>query len=1428
MNLKGIDHSDFDEILHPDLLGYLRDVRHKGMAARFEGKRARIRAGLHPNAKRNLEQVFVQVAKDVGKHRVLVADADHLALHGTVASPFEAVDKMLPDRSISSEKRIVHDQRGVNGGTSKFWHPPALQLAHVQISRRILWEKCRSPGVPVLMAKKDISGAFRLLWVSPEDVELFAGELPWRPDQAFPLHSETEDAMAEFREVVVIYLVSSFGFSGSPGEWSAWGRATEEFHRSHRPAEPRRDLKRGFDAKVLVDDCILVEPWVGLRPWISAEVFEDGVRRMLGAKAVNAEKDAVEGSYKTSQTVWGVVMETDTMKAFLPEKRIQKGAALLQRPSFDYGQTSVTLKELQQFRGIMTGWAAIIPSLNNELGACDKFLGGTDGGAPAQPKIRGEGSRAQELQWSWEDLWELFDVCRWLSARSEAWDSTFSTSLKSMLPPLERVGLPGEWKGSVFVSSDATPSKVGAIDWKYGKVFRADASQVRAWAERALGHLGEGVDGDLVIHLGEMLSFLAFACHVAAQWEDQVIVYGGDNQIVKYWLQTRKAKVRAGRILIRVLNMLEMRFHFSVLAGWWRTFHNVDADFITRCTDSEFEEMCVKRGWEVVDVSQAVEQALRDSQLFGPCFLGWSSVEERQLLLQLKDRRVQRQVQEPISIPWDYISVVEWAPFGRQICDFSSAAGSRGAQIDGPPKPGQPMMFCATVGADPQGRLLRKVIQLGVDQGAWLVMVEGPRQADWEHARVLCERNGWGEGLLDFVTSEFGEVLARHRKCLLVSTKGSLPATWEQCFVKALAAAPASSVLTTPAWEDLAWRKPYKIVLDSCIPRKPMMPIVVGHYWEEESGERKTLHSLGGPVRWPLYDQSTKQMEKVSVYDRRGPPGQLRDLSSEEVWRLQGRHPRELEELGCTAEEGILQGTRATGVQTATNLLAGAGHVLMAYMEDEKEGQNHERSSQKAGMARDDAGGDALAQLLVWLRQWKLGHHPRIAPEYAGLSSVPADSTRAGGSAEGWSGRTIWRWAESWWLEQLGEDDSENEQGTNMENQTYAGGRKSKKTPEQVAEAVGEATLAQLREQVRPFCGQVKELVDEWLEEHMTGDKAEATNRAYASSWEKWKFFARRQGWSEFLKPNEDLVENENKVLGFLGYLGWLGASVNTLRQAVFGLKDRHKRAGCGDPFAKMHRIWILTNAMDRQAVRKPRRLGVTANMLVWLGEHLCDPLENEGIRNTTWSDAVMVMGAMVTAWFFMLRAKEYADSNGVDENMILRGCDLRFSHNGLPSPPGEASEVTLTFRKTKADQLGFGDSKLLKSTGRHHLCPVEALERMRKVWPLRFQDGKTEATRPLFRWSSGKVLNRGEIQVLLQRAARGVGLPPERFLSHSLRIGGATALYQSTMDVELVKRMGRWTSSAVHRYLQDGGGLIPKVAERMATMGEKEATRTL
>ena len=77
--------------------------------------------------------------------------------------------------------------------------------------------------------------------------------------------------------------------------------------------------------------------------------------------------------------------------------------------------------------------------------------------------------------------------------------------------------------------------------------------------------------------------------------------------------------------------------------------------------------------------------------------------------------------------------------------------------------------------------------------------------------------------------------------------------------------------------------------------------------------------------------------------------------------------------------------------------------------------------------------------------------------------------------------------------------------------------------------------------------------------------------------------------------------------------------------------------------------------------------------------------------------------------------------------------------------------------------------------------------------------------------------MKREEVQATLQKAAKAVGLPPGRFMSHSLRIGGASALYHATNDIELVKRFGRWSSSAVHGYLWESADQYKGVATKMA-----------
>lgn len=365
-----------------------------------------------------------------------------------------------------------------------------------------------------------------------------------------------------------------------------------------------------------------------------------------------------------------------------------------------------------------------------------------------------------------------------------------------------------------------------------------------------------------------------------------------------------------------------------------------------------------------------------------------------------------------------------------------------------------------------------------------VALLEGPRQAAWEKGERRCAWEQWRYGTIDFVTTEFGEGLARRRRALVAQLVGE-EVDWKMTVIRAEAPSPASAMLQTPSWEDKSrWVRPHRMELLGGQPRDPMLPQGLGHYCLQNDKERMVLHGLGGPVRWPLFDDARGTLEDIFVYDRKGPPGHLRKLTPMEIWMLQGR-----DAAGPWSDKGfekwIVEGTKATGARTASSLLTVGGYIL--YMVD--------RQRSKAGMGKDPQGAEAMAQILVWLRRWKRG-----------------ELRRAGGLCEE-AHRHITRWVESWWLEVV-EGEMSEEEGVIFSDGHYAGGRRKKSADE----VIGDKTVEAILRQPRPFDGQVANRVEEWLEENMGGDKAVSTERAYAGSWLKWKAWARRQGWpSEFL-----------------------------------------------------------------------------------------------------------------------------------------------------------------------------------------------------------------------------------------------------------------------------------------------------------------------
>ena len=121
------------------------------------------------------------------------------------------------------------------------------------------------------------------------------------------------DGQEEEGDLLLIYLVLSFGWSGSPGEWTPWAMAILQIFQSFKPAHPTRDGPERFRAWALVDDGVMVEPMLGIRPWLAGSLYESAAKRLLGPDAMNQEKNDLEGTWRSCQTVWGIDFDTKTM-----------------------------------------------------------------------------------------------------------------------------------------------------------------------------------------------------------------------------------------------------------------------------------------------------------------------------------------------------------------------------------------------------------------------------------------------------------------------------------------------------------------------------------------------------------------------------------------------------------------------------------------------------------------------------------------------------------------------------------------------------------------------------------------------------------------------------------------------------------------------------------------------------------------------------------------------------------------------------------------------------------------------------------------------------------------------------------------------------------------------------------------------------------
>ncbi|OWZ09969.1 hypothetical protein PHMEG_00017250 [Phytophthora megakarya] len=180
-----------------------------------------------------------------------------------------------------------------------------------------------------------------------------------------------------------------------------------------------------------------------------------------------------------------------------------------------------------------------------------------------------------------------------------------------------------------------------------------------------------------------------------------------------------------------------------------------------------------------------------------------------------------------------------------------------------------------------------------------------------------------------------------------------------------------------------------------------------------------------------------------------------------------------------------------------------------------------------------------------------------------------------------------------------------------------------------------------------------------------------------------------------------------------------------------------------------------------------------------------------------------VLWGAGVLGWFLLPRRPEYMGQGIKVHGFALTRADVQFiEKNGtIATDFDSVAKATILFRGGKADQFYQGTVRSVGHSGIPWLCPIHSL------WFLvnNHVHLRLSENRPLCAFSRDKIAQVSSMSSLIKAAAESCGEDPRRYGTHSLRSGGATALFAAGADGNTVEQFGRWKSNAYEGYIRLG-----------------------
>ena len=242
-----------------------------------------------------------------------------LAVYTIASVPYTAYVTQIDATNPSQNKvRYISDPRvGINERIDADRHPRCLVPRQQNVAGRILYWERRNPGIDVLLCKRDVKGAFKLL----------AAAIRGLPHMGF-----------QFHKYIITYLSPYFGWKPSPYNWRAITVLLLQCVAPFCPSGPHLYGPESFAPYHYVGDGDFLEPWLALRPWASVMVWELALTGFSGLPAVYSKKNLVEGACSTKMTLRGIDVDATAVAFTLPGAKIDRAIEFLAPIDFDPGK----------------------------------------------------------------------------------------------------------------------------------------------------------------------------------------------------------------------------------------------------------------------------------------------------------------------------------------------------------------------------------------------------------------------------------------------------------------------------------------------------------------------------------------------------------------------------------------------------------------------------------------------------------------------------------------------------------------------------------------------------------------------------------------------------------------------------------------------------------------------------------------------------------------------------------------------------------------------------------------------------------------------------------------------------------------------------------------------------------------------------------